>query len=144
MGKLGVSHSYRRTQILTANPSELMLILYNACICFCQQAKTSMAQGDYEGSHCLLVKAENIVMELSAGLRRDVFAELVDNLSRLFEFVFYRLFEANTSHNPRCVDEAVNVLTVLRDAWVEAVEKDARHSERPRPSDEAGSIELSA
>ena len=33
---------YRRTQILTANPSELMLLLYNAAMCFGEQAIAKM------------------------------------------------------------------------------------------------------
>lgn len=138
------THPYRKTQILTASPSELMLLLYNAAICFCEQAKRKTEEKKYDDTHTLLVKAENIVMELSSGLRSDVYPELVDNLRRLLEFVFYRLFEANVSRNPRCIDEAVDVLTALRDAWVDGVDKAAKEAQPVGTTQPVGSVELSA
>ena len=144
MGKATAHHPYRKTQILTANPGELMLLLYNAAICFCEQAKGKIAEKRYGESHELLVKVENIVMELSAGLRRDVYPDLVDNLSRLYEFVFYRLFEANVSHSTRCIDEAMNVLAILRDGWVQAIEKANKGEAARDVSGNTGRVELSA
>ena len=128
MRKASTLHTYRKTQVLTASPAELMMLLYNGAVCFCDQARACCDAGRYEEAYRLLVKTENIVMELSAGLRRDVFPELVDNLGRLFEFVFYKLFEANVSHNAQCIDEAANVLVILRDAWAQAVDE-----EKPAP-----------
>ncbi len=144
MTKATETHPYRKTQILTANPAELMLLLYNAAICFCEQGKSKVETQEFEEAHARLVRAENIVMELSSALRRDVHPDLVHNLSRLFEFVFYRLFEANVSHNPRCIDEALNVLTVLRDAWVEGILKANQKAAHASSSEEPGSLELSA
>jgi flagellar protein FliS len=144
MSTAAVPKSYRKTQILTASPVELMLMLYEAAIAACEQARDRINARDYESSHVLLVRAENIVSELSAGLRRDVHPELVSNLARLLEFVFYRLFEANLSRGTRCIDEALMVLTTLRDGWREA----AGQADDPA-GDEAmgephGGLELSA
>ena len=123
MAKATEAHPYRRTRTLMSSPAELMLVLDNAAISLCKQAKTRIALKDFDDAHARLAKAENIVMELCWGLRRDGRPELVDEVCRLFEFVFYRLFEANVSHNPRCIDEAVSVLSGLRDTWVQAIEK---------------------
>jgi len=135
---------YRKTQVLTSSPAELMVMLYNAGICLCEQARSQLEDGEYETAHALLVKAENVVLELSSGLRQDVYPDLVDNLSRLFEFVFYRLFEGNVSHNPRCIDEAMNVLVVLRDAWMHALEKVGEEASETRRGASADSVEVSA
>jgi len=121
-----------------------MLLLYNAAISCTEQARNAMIQESYEDAHALLVKAENCVLELSSGLRRDVFPELVENLSRLFEYVFYKLFEGNVSHNPQCMSDALNVLMMLRDAWSEAVAKTGAEAGEARPLGESGSVELSA
>ncbi|HUW55441.1 MAG TPA: flagellar export chaperone FliS [Planctomycetota bacterium] len=138
------THPYRKTQILTASPAELMLLLYNAAICYCEQAKGRLDAGGFEAAHDWLVKAENVVLELSAGLRRDAYPELVDNLSRLFQFVFYRLFEANTSRNRQCVEEAISVLTLLRDAWVEGIANASAYVAPTGSAGASGSVELSA
>jgi flagellar protein FliS len=135
---------YRRTQILTANPSELMLLLYNAAMCFGEQAIAKMEQNQYDESHALIVKVESIVLELSSGLRRDVYPELVDNLSRLFEFVFYRLFEANVSQNPACIRDAIKVLGDLRDSWVAGIDLAARSALGQQSDQPVTSVELSA
>ena len=138
------AHPYRKTQILTANPAELMLLLYNAALCYCEQAKGRLDAEDFEAAHDWLVKAENVVLELSAALRRDAYPELVDNLSRLFEFVFYRLFEANVSRNRRCVEEAINVLTLLRGAWIDCIARASADASDTTTTGETGSVELSA
>ncbi|HUU42828.1 MAG TPA: flagellar export chaperone FliS [Planctomycetota bacterium] len=144
MARTREAHPYRRTQILTASPGELMLLLYNAAITCAEQARATMGRGQFDEAHVMLVKAENCVMELSSGLRREVHPELVGNLSRLFEFVFYKLFEGNVSHNTQCVDDAVNVLNVLRDAWTEALARVGGGEKGTPGMGESGSVELSA
>jgi len=143
MSKTAVSHTYRKTQILTAAPAELLVLLYNAALCFCDQARTRMAEKKYEESHDLLVRAENVVLELSSGLRKEVYPELVKNLAKLYEFIFYRLVEANVSHNPKCIEDAAQLLTMLRDTWVVAASRTAG-DKGAVPAEEVKNVELSA
>lgn len=120
-----------------------MLLLYNAAICFCKEAKHSIKEDHYEDAHALLVKAENIVMQLPSGLRRDVCPQLVDKIGQLFRFVFYRLFEADLSRNPHRIDEAIQLFTTLRNAWVEAVERAGSQTCRVLSSAAAERLDLS-
>lgn len=83
---------------LNAGTAELMILLSEAAIRFCEAARENVERNEYTDAH----------------------SQLVDNITRLFQFVFYRLFEANLSHNPRRINEAISVLTVLRNAWAEA------------------------
>jgi len=120
-----------------------MLVLYNTAICFCKEARRRIVEERYEDAHALLVKAENIVMELPSGLRRDASPQLVDNLSQLFRFVFYRLFEADLSRNPHRLDEAIHLFARLRNAWTEAVDKAGDQTCRLLSSAAAPSVEPS-
>jgi len=144
MAKATSSTPYLRTKVLTASPGELMVILHNAAISYCDRARQKMLSQEFDESCDLIVRAEDVLMELTSGLRREVYPELVENLARLYEFVFHRLFECNCSRDPQKLTEVTDVLTVLRDTWVQVNRKemDVESTQTP-PSGSAG-LELSA
>ena len=144
MRRSKTSATYLKTKIMTASPGELMVMMYNGAVNFCERAREKMLAREFSESCDLIVRAENILMELSAGLRKDVYPELVGNLARLFEFVFHRLFEANVSQDPQKLLDAVGVLTVLRDTWIEAIQKEADAPSESVEQPPATGLELSA
>ena len=144
MGRPKASTPYLKTKILTASPGELMVMMYNAAIGFCGRAREKMIAKELSESCDLIVRAENVLMELSSGLRRDVYPDLVTNLARLFEFLFHRLFEANCSQDPEKLSEALGILTILRDTWMEAIAKESRTPPAQGPTGHTSGLELSA
>lgn len=111
------ANSYLRTKILTANPQELRLMLYDGAIRFCHQARKGLEERDYEVSYNGLMRAQKIVLELSTSLNHQVSPELCDKLSSLYTYIYKLLVEANMSHQPRQVDEAVKLLEYERATW---------------------------
>jgi flagellar protein FliS len=49
--------------------------------------------------------------------------ELADNLTNLYEFLFYQLVQANVSNKAELVQEVREMLMELRNTWVNAMEK---------------------
>jgi flagellar protein FliS len=112
---------YLKTQIQTASREQLILMLYDGAIRFGDQAKDRLALQDWEGSHGLLIRAQNIVLELLYALDRKTGGSIADNLAGLYTYCYQRLVEANIFHNPEKIDECNGILRKLREAWVQAI-----------------------
>jgi flagellar secretion chaperone FliS len=56
-------------------------------------------------------------MELSCGLRPEVFPDLCNKLASLYNFAYRKLVEANIGRNVTALDEALNVLKYQRETW---------------------------
>lgn len=130
------SDAYLRTQILTAPPEKLQLMLYEGAIRFANQAKDRMLDKKLDQSCELLIKAQNIVMELICGLRPDLNGDLCGRMAAVYSFIYRKLVEANVHHDTGAVDAAVRVLTIQRDIWLELLDKLTQ--ERAAEPSEAG------
>jgi len=121
-GAIDGTRKYLKTQIQTASREQLVLMLYDGAIRFSEQAKDRLASRDYDGAHGLLIRAQNIVLELLYALDRKTGGEIAEKLSGLYTYCYSRLIEANVYHQPERVDESSNVLRDLREAWAKAIE----------------------
>ena len=114
---------YLETQVMTASRERLLLMLYDGALRFSEQARQAIASKDLERSHQSLIQAQRIVIELWGALSPQADAELAKNLGNLYGFVYLRLVHANVQKDPVALEEAVRILTTLRQAWAEAAEK---------------------
>lgn len=116
------TREYLKTQIQTASREQLVLMLYDGAIRFSEQARDLVVAKDYEEAHNLLIRAQNIVLELLYALDRKTGGEVADNLASLYTYCYNRLIEANVHHLPERIDESTSVLRGLREAWAQAVD----------------------
>jgi flagellar protein FliS len=116
------SKEYLKTQIQTASREQLVLLLYDGAIRFSDQAKDRLAARDYDGAHGLLIRAQNIVLELLYALDRKTGGEVAEKLAGLYTYCYSRLVEANVHHLTSKVDESNTVLRELREAWAKAIQ----------------------
>jgi flagellar protein FliS len=115
--------AYLENRILNASPEQLQLMLYEGAIRFAQVAKMGLEERDYEKSHNAFERADAILCELQNGLRPDQNPELCDKFASLYNFVSRKLLEANFTHSPATVDDALHILKHLRETWVQVLEK---------------------
>jgi len=111
---------YRRAQTETAEPGELVVLLYQGAISFLQRSLVAMRQQDYALANVNIVRAEEILAELSATLDKGV-GEVAINLARIYDYTYWRLVEANCKKDPASVHEVLGLLQELLPAWQEAV-----------------------
>jgi len=114
--------AYLKTQVLTASPEKLQLMLYEGAIRFANRAREHLVACDYEASYGMLVKAQKIVLELICGLRPEENRSLCDKMAALYTFVYRRLLEANIYHSTQAIDDALKILTIQRDTWIQLLE----------------------
>ncbi|NMC31985.1 MAG: flagellar export chaperone FliS [Veillonellaceae bacterium] len=111
--------AYKRQQVMTASPAELTLMLYNGAIRFINESIMALESGDMTKCNNSNVKAQNIVHEFMATL--DMQYEISQNWAALYEYIHYRLVQANLKKDRAMLVEARELLTELRDAWHQAM-----------------------
>lgn len=123
------TNPYLRTQVLTASPQELRLMLYDGALKFCRLARPALEKRDYEQSHHNLMRAQQIVMELSNSLNHQVAPEICERLAALYMYLYRRLVEANVSRDSALIDEVIELLEYERQTWQLLMERDAQQAE---------------
>lgn len=113
--------TYLRMQVNTAAPWELTLMLYNGCIRFMKQALEGLNSSNYEIKNLYIKKSVDIIDELIITLNRNY--EISNNLESIYEFMKDKLFEANNKLDANCLVLCVEMMTDLRDTWVESMKK---------------------
>ena len=118
---VNAAEEYRRQQVLNAPPEQLTLMLYNGCLKFMDEGITAIDAKKYEDANTFLQKAQRIISEFRLTLNMDY--EISHQLLPLYNYVYDRLVEGNIKSDNSKVTEAKEIITELRDAWVEAMKK---------------------
>mgnify|MGYP001221492714 FL=1 len=112
---------YRDNKIMTANPAELTLMLYEGAIKFCNIALMAIEKNDLEKTNINLIKAERIIMELRATL--DFKYPVANQFELVYEYIYRRLVEANIHKNPEILEEALGYIREMRDTWKDVMKQ---------------------
>jgi flagellar secretion chaperone FliS len=123
MNPQAAQQNYLRTRVLTATPERLQMMLYDGAIRFSDGARTGILNKDWEAVYKNCSKAQKIVTELSASLKRDVAPDLCNNLASLYNYIFRQLMDASLNHTLESIDEALKMLRYQRDTWALLMEK---------------------
>ena len=112
-------NKYKQNSIMTATPEELTLMLYDGAIKFMNIGKYSIENKDLEKAHTSLVRAQDIILELSYSL--DMNQEISKGLRELYEFVLSKLVDGNIQKDTKAVEEALDIVSEMRDTWKEVI-----------------------
>ena len=110
---------YKQQQILTASPEQLILMLYNGCIKFMNEAANAIEVKDLEKTHNTCIKAQNIVLELSSTLNMDY--PIAKEMFLLYDYVEHELILANLKKDVQHIENAKYVLNNIREGWLDAM-----------------------
>jgi flagellar protein FliS len=113
--------AYLETQVLTAAPQKLRLMLIDAAIRFARQASDAHAAGDGAQFCNSLERTRDIITELISGIRPED-TELTQATRALYAFIFRSLSEAQLHKDPQKIDDALRVLDQERQTWVAVCE----------------------
>lgn len=113
------AQAYLQTQVQSRTPVELVVMLYDGAIKFLSQASDAMATGDLVAKRHALSRGLAIVQELQHMLNMEAGGEIAERLDGIYTYVLGRCYEANAQRETAGLDEAIRLLTPLRDAWGE-------------------------
>lgn len=112
---------YQHTQVTTASPEKILIMLYDGAISFSRTALDKLNQGDIAGRGLYIGKALAIVAELMNTLNHEVGGEVSQRLEQLYVYLLDEFTRANLQGTAKPLEDAIKVLLILRDAWTEAI-----------------------
>lgn len=125
------------SSVLGADPHKLIQLLFQGALLEIASAKSGMLRKETAARGKAISRAITIVGDgLNACLDKKVGGELALNLSSLYEYMVFRLVEANLKNDTSILDEVASLLTGLKDAW-DAIRPQVVKSE-PQPISSAG------
>ena len=110
---------YSNNKVLTASPAELVLMLSDGAIKFCNIAVVAIDAKDIPKAHTNIVKAQKIIDHLRITL--DMSYPEAQDFDNIYAYVAKRLVEANVSKDKEILEEVCTHLRSVRDTWKEVM-----------------------
>ena len=110
---------YKNSKVLTASPAELVLMLYEGAIKFCNIAIMAIENKDVQKAHTNIVKVERIVDHLRMTL--DMKYPVAQDFERIYTYLSERLIQANIKKDKEILEEVCGHLRSVRDNWKEVM-----------------------
>ena len=115
--------AYQNSKIMTAPPAELILMLYDGAIKFCNIAIAAIEKNDVEKAHNNIIKTERIIIEFQSSL--DNKYEVAKDFNNVYSYLLKRLREANIKKDAEILEEVLTHLRTMRDTWKEVMRLNA-------------------
>jgi flagellar protein FliS len=122
--------AYLESKVLSADPLELVQILYQEAIAAVQDARGHLAAGDIGGRSAAVSKAMSVLSELTTSLDMQAGGEISRNLARLYAYMNKQLSEANYRQVDPPLAETLTLLHTLAEAF-----RGIRNKPAPRPDE---------
>ncbi len=108
-------NSYLETQVLTATPQKLRLMLIEGAIRFARRAQSAWDDNRNEALESLR-RCRSIVSELLAAVQPDE-SELPRLVAGVYVFLFQALTVAQSTGDRRKLDDVLRILDIERETW---------------------------
>lgn len=122
-------NQYQNVQITTSTPEKILIMLYDGAIKFTRMAIDRLSKGDIAGKGMYISKAHAIISELMFSLNHEVGGDITKQLERLYTFLGDEFIAANIKNDVKHLDNALKIMSNMRDTWLEAVELAKRDRE---------------
>lgn len=109
--------SYLESQVYSASPVRLVTILYRAALDSLETARRQLRTGDVRKRAEATARASNVVAELTQSLNMDEGGEVARNLLHLYDYLLYRIHQANMNSDESAYEECIQLLSTLLDGW---------------------------
>jgi flagellar secretion chaperone FliS len=112
------AHSaYLESRVLTADPLELIRLMYQAAISETRNARMHLANRDIRRRSQAISKACAIFTELTVALDRKAGGEYAERLADLYGYMMRKLAEANFQQRDEPMVEVLGLLSTLLESW---------------------------
>ena len=116
------------TEIDTANPHKLILMLFDGALMAIASANRHMQHGEIPEKGAAISQAITIIGDgLRASLDVQAGGELAEKLDALYDYMGNRLLYANLNNSTAALDEVSGLLNEIKGAWAEIGDNPAVH-----------------
>lgn len=109
--------AYLENRVLSADPVELVHLLYQACTTAVGDARRQLAEGEILARSRSVSKACGILLELTSALDHERGGDLSQRLAQLYGYMHRRLLDANFQQSDGPMAEVAGLLATLAEAW---------------------------
>jgi flagellar protein FliS len=114
---LNAHNAYLESRILSANPTELVCLMYQAAVSEVQEARRHLHAKDIRARSNSITKVHNILSELTTVLDHKSGGQFSQNLAQLYDYMMRRLTEANFKQIDEPLAEVLGLLATLKEGW---------------------------
>ena len=118
---VNVAEIYKNSKEQTASKEEIITMLYNGAIKFCNIAITELELKNMENVNTNIKKVQRIIEELILTL--DMRYPVSQEFRQVYEYILEILLQANMKKDKELLERACNEIRGMRDTWVEVVKK---------------------
>jgi flagellar protein FliS len=108
---------YRDTEVLTATPGQLVVLLYDHLLASLHRARGAMDARNDEQLSEQLDRSRNVLTELLVTLDRERGGEVASNLAALYSFLLGELVQVGVRGDGARLDRVRGMIAELRDAF---------------------------
>jgi flagellar protein FliS len=108
--------AYNETNVLTASPERLVVMLYDGAIRFLYAAATAAREGQRAVARDRLRRAQAIIDELNRSLDMSQ-GQIARNLRDIYSFCSRHLIESTLNANPAGYEQVAKLLSDLREGF---------------------------
>lgn len=130
---------YQVNQIETADPKQLVVMLYEGAIKFLEEALANVENfKKFDLVNNKILRAQDIITELMVSLDMEKGGEIAENLLSLYVFMKKELLEANMKKERGGIERVLKMLRDLLNAWEQV---DARSNSFKKEMSDAEKME---
>lgn len=119
---MNYTQTYIDSNILTASPEKLVILMYEGAIKFLKKAKDDINKKDFEEACECLYKSQLIIGELMSSLDMK-YGTISQNLLAIYSHCYDKIVGANIKKDIKIIDEVRSLLTELLESWNIAYKK---------------------
>ena len=110
-------NAYLRTQVMSASPAELRMMLLDGAVKFARQGRHGLAEKNHELVYTGFSQARAIVTELMTSMRHEVDPELCERVRSLYAYIFQELVGASLESDINRADKVIELLEFEAETW---------------------------
>ena len=113
---------YQTSNITTATPEKLMILLFDGAIQFLMKAKAAISENNYKERSENIDGARKIIRELMRTIDLENGNDVSKQLFKLYNRMAMNLIKANVQRNSDKIDQVIEDLTNIRWGFQKAIE----------------------
>ena len=112
-------NAYLNASVTTANPQRLLVMLYDRLVLDIKRGIEAQREERYDEASTQLLHAQEIVNELRASLKADLW-EGGPRLASIYDWLFGELVRANIGRDVAITEACLSIVEPLAQTWREA------------------------
>ena len=113
-------NAYKNNSVNYASKDKLLIMLLDGAVNFSKIARQAIVDTEITKAHDNIIKTQNIFYELMNTLDVKQGGEWAKSLMKVYDFIVYRLVDANMKKDFEIMNEVIPLIEDIRDTWTEA------------------------